>query len=428
MRLVYALTIAALVIGGASAAKTGYFWQYTDTHWQRDYTPGTTPGKAGHCRVDMGTGEHCGPFGDYNCDTPTVIIDAVEQRMVEEAAVEKPQFIIWTGDHVSDYDGNFTIEDTQNILMDITTRMEKLQTRVGSRVLPIVGNHDTYPLFQFPATAPFFVYDFVRKHWGAFLSDESRARMKDANQFYSERVLPGLRIVAVNTAMFFQGNVLIPLNAVDPGGQNAWLREELADAKKAGDKVFLIAHVPFGLDEETRIYQMWRQFHDQLLDAMDGYHGNTIVASFYGHNHINSFKILRNRDGSGSSVGFLTSSVSPKPLENPSITKYVFDLQPPYTIRERINYYIDLPESNSEGHIIWKKCFSSLEDYGMKDCSADSMLKFINDMRTDRSLFDKFYSNLWSKYQHRTCDKQCQKQMLCTLEFVNMSDVNVCVL
>jgi len=419
--------ILGYIIIQVSGAKTGYFWQFTDTHWQRDYTPGATPGKAGHCRVDKGTGEHCGPFGDYNCDTPTPTLEAIFNRIVEDAEKEKPQFILWTGDHVSDYDGNASILDTQDVLMDITNRLRTLKKTVGVPVFPIIGNHDTYPSFQFPAKAPFFVYDFVRKNWGDFLSPQSLENARK-NQYYSERVLPGLRIVAVNTAMFFCANALIPFNTQDPGDQNAWLRAELEDARNAGDKVFLIAHVPFGLDEETRIYQMWRVFHDQLVEAMDGFHGNTIAASFYGHNHINSFKIMRNSDGSGASVGFLTSSVSPKPLENPSITKFVFDLEAPFTIRERINYYIDIEESNKVGEIVWKKSYSTAENYGLADCSADSMMKFINNMRTDRALFDQFYSHLWANYQHRTCDKNCQKQMLCTLEFINMTEVNVCVL
>lgn len=433
MKKAFVLAVAIVAVCVAvktvqAAGKTGYFWQFTDTHWQRDYVPGTTPGKKGHCRVDRGTGDKCGPFGDYNCDTPTVLLEAIEQRIVDDAAAERPQFVLWTGDHVSDFDGNTSIKDTQDVLADITRRLEVLQRRVGAPVFPLVGNHDTYPAFQFPARAPFFVYDFVRQNWGAFLSKASLDRMAGANQFYSERVMPGLRIVAVNTAMFFCANFLMPLTAQDPGGQNAWLRAELADARAKGDKVFLIAHVPFGLDEETRIYQMWQGFHDRLLDAMDGFHGNTIVASFYGHNHINSFKLLRNRDGSGASVGFLASSVSPKPLENPSITKYVFDLDAPFTIRERINYYIDLAESNAQGRVVWKRSFSTAESYGLADCSAASMQHFIDTMRTDRTLFDKFYSHLWANYQHRPCDARCQKQMLCTLESVNITEVNVCVL
>jgi len=426
LSLVLVVLISVIALE-ADSAKTGYFWQFTDTHWQRDYTPGATPGKAGHCRVDKGTGEHCGPYGDYNCDTPTVIVEAIEKRILEEAEQEKPQFVLWTGDHVSDYDANASILDTQEVLKDITNRLKALKKNLDVPVFPVFGNHDTYPSFQFPAKAPFFVYDFVRKNWEGLLSSESLENFK-VNQYYSERVLPGLRIVAINTAMFFCANALIPMNAADPGDQNAWLRAELEDAKNAGDKVFLIAHVPFGLDEETRIYQMWRVFHDKLVEAMDGYHGNTIVASFYGHNHINSFKILRNSDDSGAHVGFLTSSVSPKPLENPSITKFVFDLQAPFTIRERINYYIDIAESNEQGQVVWKKSYSTAENYGLADCSADSMMQFINNMRTDRSLFDQFYSHLWANYQHRVCDKNCQKQMLCTLEFINMTEVDKCVL
>jgi len=422
--LILIISVIALEV---NSAKTGYFWQFTDTHWEKDYTPGTTPGKAGHCRVDKGTGEKCGPYGDYHCDTPSVILEAIHQRIIDESQNEKPQFILYTGDHVSDYDANASISETEFVLKDITTRLSNLKKYVGVPVFPIIGNHDTYPSFQFPAEAPFFVYDFMRNNWGEFLSQKSLENFK-TNQYYSERILPGLRIVAINTAMFFCANALIPLSAIDPGGQNAWLRAELEDAKKAGDKVFLVAHVPFGLDEETRIYQMWRVFHDQLVETMDGYNGNTIVASFYGHNHINSFKIIRNSDGSGAHVGFLTSSVSPKPLENPSITKFVFDLQPPYTIRERINYYIDIAESNEKGKIIWKKCYSTVENYGLSDCSADSMMGFINRMRTDRSLFDQFYSHLWANYQHRECDKECQKEMLCTLEFINMTEVDQCVL
>jgi len=186
--------VCLLLLSIVSSAKTGYFWQYTDTHWQRDYTPGATPGKTGHCRVDKGSGEHCGKFGDYHCDTPAVIIDAIEQKIIEDSEKDKPQFILWTGDHVSDYDGNTSILDTQDVLMDITNRLRSMKKQVGVPVYPIIGNHDTYPSFQFPAKGPFFVYDFVRKNWGDFLSPQSLENAR-VNQFYSERVIPGLRIL-----------------------------------------------------------------------------------------------------------------------------------------------------------------------------------------------------------------------------------------
>ena len=425
--VIVVIAVCAVALG-VSGAKTGYFWHFTDTHWERDYTPGTTPGRSGgRCHVDKGTGEHCGVFGDYDCDTPTVILDAVQEKIIEESKKEKPKFILWTGDHFSDFDGNASIGDVEKVLTDITERLKVMKKELKVPIYPIIGNHDTFPSFQFPQEGPFFVYEFCRKNWGDFLSHKSLENHK-INQFYSERVMPGLRIVAINTAMFFCCNSLIPLSTIDPGGQNAWLRAELLDAQKAGDKVFLIAHVPFGLDEVRRIYHMWSMFHDQLLEALDGFHGNTLVASFYGHNHVNSFKMLRNSDGSGVSVGFETGSVTPKPLENPSITKYIFDLEAPFTIRDRINYYIDIEESNRVGKAVWKKCFSTSEDYNLPDCSPDSMQSFIDRLYTDRPLFETFYYNFWSNYQHRDCDKKCQREMICTLEFVNMSDVDNCIM
>ena len=44
------------------------------------------------------------------------------------------------------------------------------------------------------------------------------------------------------------------------------------------------------------------------------------------------------------------------------------------------------------------------------------------------TLFDAFYSRLPSNNPHRECDNKRRSEVICTLEFVNITNVSACVL
>lgn len=57
-----------------------------------------------------------------------------------------------------------------------------------------------------------------------------------AGGFYSQRVSAGLRVVSLNTILYYGPNA-VTQNATDPAGQFAWLERTLREAAQNREKV-----------------------------------------------------------------------------------------------------------------------------------------------------------------------------------------------
>ena len=94
---------------------------------------------------------------------------------------------------------------------------------------------------------------------------------------------------------------------------------------------------------------MWKSFNDHFVRAFEGYNGNPVVASFYGHHHWTSYRIITNENvtlanNENSHVGFLSNSLTPRPMENPAFTEYTYMTKAPYSIIDRSYQYIGLSQ------------------------------------------------------------------------------------
>ena len=219
----------------------GRFIHLTDTHIFHEYRKGSNPEK--YC-ADHGTNGTAGEFGDYHCDPPPSIQNFTIERLKHR---EKPDFILWGGDHVAFFSANQSIDHTEKAINEISQDLREIRAAYGYdvRVYPVLGNHDTYPDFQFPEKGPFYIYEAAAKAWADFLKPESLKTLRMGG-YYTELIEPGLRIVVLNTALYYFGNVAIPATLHDPGDQLAWMRDVLQKAKDDGEYVFVAAHVPPG--------------------------------------------------------------------------------------------------------------------------------------------------------------------------------------
>ena len=233
--------IAAMFAACTEATLVGRFIHLTDTHLLRAYGKGTDPKK--NCIAGKSTGD-AGEFGDYNCDTVWAVRNFTEETLKHR---QKPDFILYTGDHTALKDPNQSIADTEWYINDVANLLREVRAAYGPevRVFPMLGNHDSFPFYQFPEKGPFYVYEAAAAAWKDFLQPESLETVRIGG-YYTELIEPGLRLVVVNTAMYFDGNWVIPQWRVDPGGQFAWLRGVLQKAKDAGELVFIAAHIPPG--------------------------------------------------------------------------------------------------------------------------------------------------------------------------------------
>ena len=148
--------------------------------------------------------------------------------------------------------------------------------------------------------------------------------------------LRGLRIIFPNT-VFFSGryrNTCGSPDAADPGAATlAWLETELAAARQAKQRVWLVYHIPPGIDGfatlrtgscPDAIVPIWRQTYAALFAALMRRYSDTIVASFAGHTHVDDFRLL---DDDSGYYGFvlITPPLSPIYSQNPGFRTIVSD-------------------------------------------------------------------------------------------------------
>ena len=313
----------------------GYFWHFADTHFYPEYKEGTNP-VIGVCRMQKG---NAGKYGNYHCDTPAVLMNSAVEAIATKVKAA-PDFVLYGGDHISIYDTTQSKEMAIERIKNLTQSLLEIQRAYPkTKIFSTLGNHDVVPQFQFPEKGPFYMYTLVAEQWGQFLSPES-AKTLNHSAYYTELIAPGLRLVALNTVMLYIDDHVVPRTIADPAGQFAWFRTILANARKNGERIIVTTHVPPGLSEfGAHTPTLWNEFNKAFLNAFDGYN-DLIVGSFYGHNHLESVRLIKDTmGGNGAHVAFLTSSVVPRSFVNPTITMYKYKKSYPFTILDRIPFY-----------------------------------------------------------------------------------------
>ncbi|KAJ9589134.1 hypothetical protein L9F63_017573, partial [Diploptera punctata] len=107
-----------------------------------------------------------------------------------------------------------------------------------------------------------------------------------------------LRIIALNTNLCSD---LVGIEA-DPSGQWKWLEETLAKSQRNKETVYLVGHMPPGVDERENggillfqdIFQ--DRFNERYLRLVRKY-SDIIVGQFFGHLHSDSFRVIYSEDG-----------------------------------------------------------------------------------------------------------------------------------
>ena len=73
------------------------------------------------------------------------------------------------------------------------------------------------------------------------------------------------------------------ISDVDPDGTMSWFVQQLDAAEKAGDKVWIIGHIPNGIDTRAA----WSRNFYTIINRYE----STIRGQFYGHTHDDQFEV-----------------------------------------------------------------------------------------------------------------------------------------
>lgn len=379
--------------------------------WSDEYAPGNTE-------------YPCGPFGNTKCDPPQILQESLHAAIADI----DPEFSIYTGDVVAH---DIWLVDKAEALKGLNATYSAMENDIGI-VYAAIGNHDTAPLNLFPPDAsskadPQWAYDALAEDWYALTGVPS---VKFADQFASYSAIhpnSNLRIISYNSNFYYMFNFYMyqePMDK-DPRGQFEWLVEELQAAEDAGQRAWLISHIPSGTSDHFRDHS---EYFDQIVHRYEA----TIAGLFYGHTHRDGFQIAysdyNNRDwNTATAMGYIAPAVTPTE-GSPSFRVYEID---PVTfgVLDYTQYIADISDPSFQTDPEWVPYYSAKADYGSRisppltDPEAEISPAFWHNvtvaMERDPSVFQDYWARRVRGFEVEDCNDDCMKNEICLLRAAN---------
>ncbi|KAJ5931453.1 hypothetical protein N7516_005942 [Penicillium verrucosum] len=366
--------------------------------WSDEYAPGNTE-------------YPCGPFGNTKCDPPQILQESLHAAIADI----DPEFSIYTGDVVAH---DIWLVDKAEALKGLNATYSAMENDIGI-VYAAIGNHDTAPLNLFP-----------RMLQVKLIPNGRTTLLQKTDQFASYSAIhpnSNLRIISYNSNFYYMFNFYMyqePMDK-DPRGQFEWLIEELQAAEDAGQRAWLISHIPSGTSDHFRDHS---EYFDQIVHRYEA----TIAGLFYGHTHRDGFQIAysdyNNRDwNTATAMGYIAPAVTPTE-GSPSFRVYEID---PVTfgVLDYTQYIADISDPSFQTDPEWVPYYSAKADYGSRisppltDPEAEISPAFWHNvtvaMERDPNVFQDYWARRVRGFEVEDCNDDCMKNEICLLRAAN---------
>uniref|UniRef100_A0AAQ6II36 Acid sphingomyelinase-like phosphodiesterase n=1 Tax=Anabas testudineus TaxID=64144 RepID=A0AAQ6II36_ANATE len=298
-------------------------------------------------------------------------------------------------------------------------------------VYPALGNHDYWPQDQMPDSTN-AIYKAAAELWKPWLQTEALATLSQGG-FYSQLAKPGLRVVSLNTILYY-GPDKVTSNMTDPAGQFEWLEKTLQKADQSQEKVYIIAHVPVGYLPFARSTTAIRERDNERLVSIFRKYSHVITGHFYGHTHRDSIMVLPDQQGKPVNSLFVSPAVTPIKsfLEaysnNPAFRVYLYNSKD-YTLQDIWQYYLNLTEANEKQRSDWRLEYVMTEAFGLTDLQPQSLLQLgLSFMLPQTKTFDKYFSHYMVNYDSSiTCEGRCKVSQVCAVLYLDQQSYSKCV-
>ncbi|GFR81785.1 acid sphingomyelinase-like phosphodiesterase 3b [Elysia marginata] len=263
-------------------------------------------------------------------------------------------------------------------------------------VIPSLGNHDFVPKDE-ARTNYSEPYGRIADIWKTWIGDDRQMELFKKGGYFSRRVGESgkLLVLSVNTILYYIHNH-INLGLTDPAGQFTWMEKQLEMARREGLKVIVTGHVMPGLRIPGLEHLFHPDFSRRYADIMTDF-SDVIVASHYGHEHAEVFKLLRRENSpldaavpvfSAMSIAPMARALKPGqpkyPLQ-PSVRLVEFDRATAHHLNYR-QFYTNLTQSNLNNYTNWVELYNFRDTYGVPDMSVASLRDIFRRMVSAQSL------------------------------------------
>lgn len=292
-------------------------------------------------------------FSQYGQDTNYILLKSTLDDARKR--IPDPDFILYPGDTLAhkwrqQYDrlaqGSAGNDLAYRAFKSKATRFIAQQFRQRWPNVPILattGNNDSFcgdyritPLGRFSA--------IFAESWMPLSGKESWSSTRDGSCSGSDHfsihlpTLPGHRLLVLNnvywSTRYDNGCGTITQNPA--WEQLTWLDASLAEAHAAGEKVWLLMHIPVGLDSYASIKALEQSdtnsgpvsFYQQSLTSrfarLITQYGPILQVAFAGHTHMDDFRLLRT-GGKTTLLTKIAPAVCPVFGNNPAYQVYQYD-------------------------------------------------------------------------------------------------------
>jgi sphingomyelin phosphodiesterase acid-like 3 len=372
-------------------------------------------------------------FSQYGQDTNWWLLRSALNAM--RTTLPRPAFILVTGDMLahhfpSTYRQSVKKNDPESYRKFILKTMEFLALQVqkrfpNTRIMITPGNNDDD------------CQDYGIEAGGAFLQDTAEVARKLARgneQFTSSWETLGsydvphpavrdVRIISLNSIFFSakyqaqrfsEGCARVPSTA--PDDLFAWVKERLSLAHEAHQKVWLMFHIPPGMDGYSSLLQyqsalktksneppaqlcatslvpMWAPKWTAAFDELLAQYADTVIASFAGHTHTDDFLLINAATATPSFV-LVNPAFSPVYNQNPGF-RVATIAKDGMLIDSSVYYLTNLIFASSTTPGEWKKEYTFSQQWKVHGIDQSSLTSIYESVTRDESARDdwlKFYN------------------------------------
>jgi len=160
-------------------------------------------------------------------------------------------------------------------------------------------------------------------------------------------------------------------------------------------------------------------------------YADVVIAHFYGHEHIDEFRIIYSIDGRPLMPLLLAPALTPGGSDhNPGLRSFTYN-RSTGSLVDMDQYYLNLTETMITDDPNWQLEYTFSETYGVNNISAVSLHKIASSMNEFSSpILMDYYVHVSAGYMSdfSECDNQCKRSLYCSVVAVDYSGYYVCML
>ena len=234
--------------------------------------------------------------------------------------------------------------------------------------------------------------DMVRRMVGEDLIGDDFDETYAAGGYYALRhpTVPNSRILVLNNILWSAKYHDRCSGSVEAAAMTMrrWLRKQLEDQKSTGGSVWVIQHIPWGVDTNSTLKAKGTQCREKIVpflkenDAAQLHHlireySTTVQTSFAGHVHTDDYRLLQSPGSQPLIAQKILPAISPIYNQNPGFSIMTYDAKTGAPLDFSTYHLTNLDSASLTEPGYWRFEYDFADEYGFERYSAESIAEIV---------------------------------------------------